>query len=60
MVALMVRNPDLSQSEFDAYWRDTHTPIALAHSVPVMNYSQNTVLEILTEESDPIDGIVGE
>lgn len=60
MVALMVRNSPLSRDEFDAYWRDTHTPIALAHTVAVLNYSQNTVLEKLTEGSDPIDGIVGE
>lgn len=37
-----------------------HTPIALAHTDQVLNYSQNTVLESLTEGSDPIDGIVGE
>jgi hypothetical protein len=60
LVALMVRNPQLSRAEFDAYWRDEHTPIALAHSVRVLNYSQNTVIERLTEGSDPIDGIVGE
>jgi len=60
MMALMVRNSELSREEFDAYWRDTHTPIALSHTVAVLNYSQNTVLENLTDESDPIDGIVGE
>lgn len=60
MMALMVRNAELSRAEFDAYWRDEHTPIALAHSVAVLNYSQNTVLENLTDGSDPIDGIVGE
>ena len=60
LVALMVRNPKLSRAEFDAYWRDEHTPIALAHSVRVLNYSQNTVIENLTGGSDPIDGIVGE
>ncbi|MHC4992309.1 MAG: outer membrane protein assembly factor BamB family protein, partial [Planctomycetota bacterium] len=60
MVALMVRDPQLSRAEFDAYWRDQHTPIALAHSVRVLHYSQNTVVERLTEGSDPIDGIVGE
>jgi len=60
MVALMVRNSDLSPKAFDAYWRDVHTPIALAHTVQVLHYSQNTVVELLTEGSDPIDGIVGE
>ena len=59
-MALMVRNPQLSRAEFDAHWRDEHTPIALAHSVRVLNYSQNTVLENLTQGSDPIDAIVGE
>jgi hypothetical protein len=60
MMAIMVRNTGLSRAEFDAYWRDEHTPIALAHTVAVLNYSQNTVLENLTDGSDPIDGIVGE
>jgi hypothetical protein len=60
MIALMIRNPELSPEEFDAYWRDEHTPIALGHTVAVLNYSQNTVLERLTDASDPIDGIVGE
>lgn len=60
MVALMVRNPEMTPEEFDAYWRDEHTPIALAHTVQVLHYSQNTVVEILTEGSNPIDAIVGE
>ena len=60
MVALMVRKSGLSRAEFDTYWRDEHTPIALAHSVQVLNYSQNTVIEELTEGSAQIDGIVGE
>jgi hypothetical protein len=60
MVALMVRDSDLSPQAFDAYWRDVHTPIALAHTVQVLHYSQNTVVELLTEGSEPIDGIVGE
>lgn len=60
MIALMVRNSELSPAEFDAYWRDVHTPIALAHTVQVLNYSQNTVVERLTEGSEPVDGIVGE
>jgi hypothetical protein len=59
-VALMVRNPQLSRAEFDSIWRDEHTQIALAHTVEVLNYSQNTVVENLTEESASIDGIVGE
>ena len=60
MVAMLVRAGGTSPEEFDSYWRDRHTSIALAHRVEVLNYSQNTVLENLSNGSDPIDGIVGE
>jgi hypothetical protein len=60
MIAIMIRHAEMTRAEFEAYWRDTHAPIALAHTVAVLNYSQNTVRENLTDGSDPIDGIVGE
>jgi hypothetical protein len=59
-VALMVRKAELSHEEFDAYWRDVHSPIALAHFIQVRPYSQNTVVERLTGASAPLDGIAAE
>ena len=43
MVALMVKRDHLTAAEFDAYWRDQHTPKALAQPIQVWNYLQNTV-----------------
>ncbi|MEH6519515.1 MAG: hypothetical protein V7742_22800 [Halioglobus sp.] len=43
MIALMVKRDHLTAAEFDAYWRDQHTPKALAQPIPVWNYLQNTV-----------------
>jgi hypothetical protein len=45
MIAIMIRHAEMTRAEFEAYWRDTHAPIALAHTVAVLNYSQNTVRE---------------
>jgi hypothetical protein len=56
MVALMTKKSDSTADQFDAYWRDQHTPIALAQPVAVWNYLQNTVIDC-EGKCATIDGI---
>lgn len=44
LVALMVKRDALTKTEFETYWHDTHTAIALAQPIGVWNYLQNTVI----------------
>lgn len=57
-VSLMQRAPGLSPEEFDAYWRDRHTPIALAHHGGMWKYVHNVVREPMTPDAPPLDGMV--
>ncbi|HEX6311823.1 MAG TPA: EthD family reductase [Acidimicrobiia bacterium] len=57
-VSLMRRAAGLSPDEFDAYWRDRHTPIALEHHGGMWKYVQNVVREALTPGAPPLDGVV--
>jgi uncharacterized protein (TIGR02118 family) len=57
-VSLMQRAPGLSPEEFDAYWRDRHTPIALEHHGGMWKYVQNVVREPMTPDAPPLDGMV--
>jgi hypothetical protein len=56
MVALMVKRDHLTAAEFDAYWRDLHTPKALAQPISVWNYLQNIVTRCQGACGD-VDGI---
>ncbi|HTG31776.1 MAG TPA: EthD family reductase [Thermoanaerobaculia bacterium] len=60
MVKFMVvlyRRPDLSESEFQAYLRDVHGP--MAEAIPnLLYYTQNFVAHDLTREHPGWDAIV--
>ncbi|MGH9048509.1 MAG: EthD domain-containing protein [Acidimicrobiia bacterium] len=57
-VSLMRRAPGSSPQEFDAYWRDRHTPVALEHHGGMWKYVQNVVREPMTADAPPFDGMV--
>ena len=57
-VSLMQRVAGMSAEEFDAYWRDHHTPIALEHHGGMWKYVQNVVREPMTPDAPPLDGMV--
>ena len=50
----MVRAPDLSHAQSDAYWRDVHGPLALEQHAHMTEYLQLNVLETLS--GLPFDG----
>ena len=50
----MLAHPELSHTESDAHWRDTHAPLALKHHAYMTQYSQLSVLKTL--QGVPFDG----
>ncbi|MFN8034413.1 MAG: EthD domain-containing protein [Acidimicrobiia bacterium] len=57
MIAFVRRRPDLTRDEFAGHWLHRHAPLALRHHVGLWAYTQNVVIESLTEEGSGVDGI---
>jgi uncharacterized protein (TIGR02118 family) len=57
LVAAVVRAPALAHEEFDAYWRDSHGPIALRHHAGLVGYEQIPVTRSLTARALALDGV---
>lgn len=55
--ATTVRASALDPAAFDAYWRDRHAPLALAHHAGMCSYEQLSVQRTLTAGAPPIDGV---
>jgi uncharacterized protein (TIGR02118 family) len=49
--------PELTRTQFGQHWRDVHAPLARRHHPNVVRYTQNLVVEALTPETPPVDGI---
>jgi uncharacterized protein (TIGR02118 family) len=47
----------LSRQQFGDHWRDVHAPLARRHHPNVIGYVQNVVLDALTPDAPPVDGI---
>ena len=50
----MVHHPDLTHTEGDSHWRDTHAPLALRHHPGMWDYTQMSV--VATLRGQPLDG----
>lgn len=57
MISLMRRDPSLSRDEFAQHWLERHAPLAVRHHVGLWNYTQNVVVETLTDDGGDVDGI---
>ena len=57
MVYAIWRKPDLTHAEFDAYWRDTHAPLALKHHVGMWDYVQCSFRRPLVAHATDYDGV---
>jgi uncharacterized protein (TIGR02118 family) len=47
----------LTRAQFGDHWRDVHTPLARRHHPNIVRYTQNVVIDTLTAETPPVDGI---
>jgi uncharacterized protein (TIGR02118 family) len=56
-VAAVVRAPALDAAGFDAYWRERHAPLALAHHAGMSGYEQLPISRALTAGAAPLDGL---
>jgi len=43
----LVHHPDLTHTQTDTHWRDTHAPLALAHHPGMWDYTQCSVLQTM-------------
>jgi uncharacterized protein (TIGR02118 family) len=57
VVCLVRRRPDLSHPAYSAHWRERHGPLALAHQPGFWRYTQNHVVNRLTDSTPDFDGI---
>lgn len=57
LISMIYKKDSLSKKEFSDYWHNQHAKVATSYTIPVWNYSQNTVTEILTANSPAFDGI---
>ncbi len=57
LISMIYKKDALSKKQFANYWNNQHAKIATSYSIPVWNYSQNTITEVLTINSPPYDGI---
>ena len=54
-LAILYRRPDLTREEFQAYWKDTHAP--LARDIPgLRRYVQHHVLAVVARDDVPVGG----
>lgn len=57
-VTLLQKRTDLEYDEFKDYWFCSHTPLALDIN-PIWRYERNEVLNAITPDAPPYNGIVG-
>jgi uncharacterized protein (TIGR02118 family) len=57
LVSPVCRALGTDRASFDAHWREHHAPLALRHHAGVWDYRQALVLECLSPEAPPFDGI---
>lgn len=54
-LAILYRRPDLTREEFQAYWKDTHAP--LARDIPgLRRYVQHHVVGVAARDDVPVTG----
>lgn len=59
LLTLFNRKPGIDRTTFLDRWHNSHTPMSLKFH-PLWNYSRNVVEKLLTENSQPFEGIVEE
>jgi uncharacterized protein (TIGR02118 family) len=56
-ISFVRRAPDLTHAEFAEHWTSVHAPLARQHHPGICRYVQNVVVEPLTRDVPPVDGI---